>query len=192
MMTPASILELYATKGDIAYDGEGITQLEHAWQSGQLALQAAADPALQLASWLHDLGHLMTVHKGTPTLQGIDDQHEQTAADQLHLLWGESVSEPVRLHVQAKRYFVRRHVGYADKLSPDSQRSLALQGGPMSEEECVAFEQQAHAFSARRLRAWDDLAKRKGWRAASTQEALEQLETLMNIVSARQRQQAIA
>jgi phosphonate degradation associated HDIG domain protein len=182
MTTALDILDLYARKGGLAYEGEGISQIAHGWQCGQLALQAGATPALQLASWLHDLGHLMTDLPGTPTLNGVDDRHEVTAAAVLAPLWGAAVAEPVRMHVEAKRYLVAVHPEYRASLSQDSQRSLALQGGPMSTEECRSFHTQPFALDAQRLRSWDDQGKREGWFAPSREAALEELSALMQKV----------
>ncbi|MBL8328789.1 MAG: phosphohydrolase [Rubrivivax sp.] len=156
-----SISALYAERGHMAYDGEGITQWQHAWQCGQLALRAGAPAELQLAAWLHDLGHLMTGLEGTPTLQGHDDRHEMLAAGVLSTLFGSAVAQPVALHVLAKRYLVTTNPSYRVRLSPDSTRSLALQGGSMSASECEAFEGDAFAVDALRVRAWDDLGKRR-------------------------------
>ena len=39
-MTPTGILELFRAQGALRYDGEGITQLQHAWQCGRLAAAA--------------------------------------------------------------------------------------------------------------------------------------------------------
>lgn len=161
-MTAQDIVDLYSRRGHLAYDGEGITQWQHAWQCGRLARQAGAAPALQLAAWLHDLGHLLTGLDGTPTLRGHDDRHEVTAARVLEPLFGPAVSEPVAWHVQAKRYLVSTHPGYFDRLSADSVRSLALQGGPMDDAACAAFRQRAFADDAVRLRAWDDAGKDPG------------------------------
>jgi len=67
--------------------------------------------------------------------------------------------EPIRLHVDAKRYLCLIDKGYWAELSPASQHSLALQGGIFSEEQADAFMQQAYAQEAVRLRRYDDLAK---------------------------------
>jgi phosphonate degradation associated HDIG domain protein len=182
MNSPQAILELFARKGAIAYEGEGISQIEHAWQCGQLARAAGASQTLQLASWLHDLGHLLTDLSGSPTVQGIDDQHEHTAARVLEAIWGPDVAEPVRLHVAAKRYLVASHPEYRARLSPDSVRSLALQGGPMSLEECVTFQASRYALDAQQLRSWDDAGKRPDWFANATQQALDELSALMDRV----------
>jgi len=179
MPEPQDILALWARKGQIAYDGEGISQLEHAWQCGQLALKAGASPALQLASWLHDVGHLLTDLSGTPTLLGVDDRHEYSGAHLLEGIWGPTVAEPARLHVAAKRFLVARNAQYLEQLSPDSVRSLALQGGPMDAAECAAFAANHHAQDAQQLRSWDDAGKKVGWFARDRQTALDELGALM-------------
>lgn len=181
-MTPEDILALFEHKGDIAYDGEGISQLAHAWQCGQLAMRAGASPALQLASYLHDLGHLLSGLDGTPTLAGLDDRHEAIASACLRPLWGDAVAEPVRLHVDAKRFRVARQPQYGASLSEDSRRSLALQGGPLSAQECLAFESNPFAADAQRLRTWDDQGKRMDWSAASRSAALHALRACMQQV----------
>ena len=174
-----TILDLYRYGGDSLYAGEPVTQLEHAWQCGRLAEKSGASVALQLASWLHDLGHLWVNSPGTPTLRGEDDRHEAVAADILGPLFGPAVAEPIRLHVQAKRYLVSTNPTYAAKLSQDSTRSLGLQGGGMSADECASFEAQQYFKDALRLRVWDDLGKKKAWFDDSRDDALMQLEKLM-------------
>ena len=67
-LTPERIVARYREQGALAYEGEGITQLQHAWQCGQLAAQAGVPAPLQLAAWLHDLGHLLTGERDNPTL----------------------------------------------------------------------------------------------------------------------------
>jgi predicted HD phosphohydrolase len=98
-------------------------------------------------------------------------------------VFGPAVSEPVRLHVQAKRYLVSTRETYARKLSPDSVRSLQLQGGPMTPHECAAFEAEPFFSDAVKLRVWDDLGKKSGWFEDTRQDALEHLMQLMRRVA---------
>ena len=70
--------------------------------------------------------------------------------------------EPIRLHVDAKRYLCLIEPSYAQGLSPASVHSLAQQGGVFSEAEGEAFIHQPHADVAVRLRRCDDLAKTPG------------------------------
>jgi phosphonate degradation associated HDIG domain protein len=184
VQTPSDVVSLWSARGNIAYQGEGVSQLEHAWQSGRLALQARASPQLHLAAWLHDVGHLMTTLEGSPTVQGIDDLHEEIGATALNSLFGPAVARPVALHVAAKRCLVSTQAGYAASLSPDSVRSLALQGGPMTNEECAAFMRQAHARDALRLRVWDDVAKRHDLKPPDTTSMLAELSAVMAAVVA--------
>jgi predicted HD phosphohydrolase len=72
------------------------------------------------------------------------------------------VLEPIRLHVDAKRYLCATEAGYYDALSADSERSLALQGGPYDEGAAAAFAAQPGALRAITLRRWDDAAKVAG------------------------------
>ena len=182
MQTPsthADIAQLYELRGGLSYEGEGISQLQHAWQCGQLAASAGADAALQLAAWLHDLGHLMTGLAGSPTLDGIDDRHEALAARVLAPLFGPAVSQTVALHVQAKRHLIGSRPGYQHALSPDSLRSLALQGGAMGTAESEQFLATPFSREAMQLRVWDDQGKRSDWRPGSTGAALAELNALM-------------
>jgi phosphonate degradation associated HDIG domain protein len=181
-LTPERIVARYREQGALAYEGEGITQLQHAWQCGQLAAQAGVPAPLQLAAWLHDLGHLLTGLEGSPTTRGIDDGHQGLAARALRPLFGEAVAEPVALHVQAKRYLVAVHPVYRERLSPDSVRSLALQGGPMAQPEALRFRSLPWADEALRLRAWDDAGKLSHWQPADAEAALHELEQLMQRV----------
>jgi [1-hydroxy-2-(trimethylamino)ethyl]phosphonate dioxygenase len=66
--------------------------------------------------------------------------------------------------VQAKRYLVAMDPGYAGTLSPASQRSLVVQGGPLAPDAAVAFAALRHADAAVAVRRWDDRAKVLGLR----------------------------
>ena len=178
-----TLLALYEQGGDLVYSGESVTQLMHAWQCGRLAEKSGASPALQLASWLHDVGHLWVNLEGTPTLLGHDDEHESMGAQVLLPVFGPAVSEPVRLHVQAKRFLVSTRETYARKLSPDSVRSLHLQGGLRGLQERSAFEAEPYFADAVKLRVWDDLAKNSGWFEAQRHVALDHLMQLMRTVA---------
>jgi phosphonate degradation associated HDIG domain protein len=188
-MSPEQITALFAERGLLSYEGECITQLQHAWQCARLARQARATPALELAAWLHDLGHLMTGLEGSPTQRGIDDTHESLAAQALSSLLGAAVAEPVALHVRAKRYLVAAQPSYARALSHDSVRSLALQGGPMAPAECKAFLALPYAQDALRLRVWDDNAKEPNLHADNAARALAELSAAMQAVIKEQRVQ---
>jgi len=153
------ILALYERKGGREYEGEGVTQLEHALQSAQLAEAAGAGAALVCAALLHDLGHMLNDRGETPTLRGVDDLHQYAGASLLRLHFPEPVFAPVRLHVDAKRYLCATRPEYYERLSEDSKRSLALQGGVFSAAQAERFMRQPYAEDAVRVRLWDDAAK---------------------------------
>ncbi|TDA43144.1 phosphonate degradation HD-domain oxygenase [Burkholderia pyrrocinia] len=161
-LTVEEIHGLYREHGHVAYNGEPVTQLEHALQSGLLAEEAGADEALVAAAFLHDIGHLLNRQGETPSARGIDDLHQYYVLPFLRPLFSDAVLEPIRLHVDAKRCLCRADAGYFESLSPDSVRSLALQGGIFSEEETGAFLRRPFAEDALRLRRWDDTAKEAG------------------------------
>ena len=156
------ILSLYATKGQREYEGEGVTQLEHALQSAMRAEAEAAPHELVCAALLHDIGHLLNDRGETPTLRGIDDLHQYAALPFLRAHFPEAVLGPIRLHVDAKRYLCATRAGYYERLSEDSKRSLKLQGGVFSAAEAERFISQPHAADAVRVRLWDDAAKVAG------------------------------
>ncbi len=158
----AEIQQLFTQRGGEQYSGESVTQLEHALQTAYLAEQAGEDDALITAALLHDVGHLLHNLGDTPSLRGVDDAHQHRAATALRGLFGSPVLQTIAQHVDAKRYLCATDPVYLKKLSADSQRSLALQGGPFSRVQANSFIAQAHASSAVRLRIWDDLAKSTG------------------------------
>ena len=158
-MVVEQIISLYEAKGARAYEGEGVTQLEHALQSAQLAEREGAPPQLVCAALLHDLGHLLNDRGETPTLRGIDDLHQYAALPFLRSVFPEAVLGPIRLHVDAKRYLCATRPGYYAQLSEDSKRSLKLQGGVFDAAQAERFIGQPHARDAVRVRLWDDAAK---------------------------------
>ena len=162
MLSLTDIEQLFASRGGEQYTGEAVTQLEHALQCAMLAEQEGSDDALVTAALLHDLGHLLHDLGDTPSLHGIDDIHQYRALPFLRGLFGNAVIDPVRLHVDAKRYLCAARAGYFAALSDDSKRSLALQGGIFNEGQAEAFLSQPGAAEAVRLRVWDDLAKTPG------------------------------
>ncbi len=140
---------------------EPVSALHHALQCAWLAERAGAPDALVAAALLHDLGQLIPPG---PSSDAIDDVHELRVLGLLTPAFDRSVIEPVRLHVQAKRYLVATDPYYHEVLSPASAYSLSLQGGPMSADECRWFEDLPFADDALALRRWDDEAKEPGRR----------------------------
>ena len=131
MTAVETIRDLFA--GPQARDrlGEPVPIGEHMLQAGALAEAAGAEDPLVAAALLHDVGHL----------------------------FGAAVTEPVRLHVPAKRYLCAVGSDYFGLLSVESVRTLSLQGGPMAAADVTAFESLPHARDAVAVRRWDDQAK---------------------------------
>lgn len=142
------LAELFAGPGAGEYLGEPVTIAEHMLQAGALAEAAGVAPALIAAALLHDVGHL----RG----RGI---HNDIGAAWLSQWFGREVTEPVRLHVAAKRYLCATEAAYSGLLSAESVRTLAVQGGPMTAAEIAEFEALTYAADAVAVRRWDDAAK---------------------------------
>jgi len=153
------LLEIFVGRATRRYGLSDVNQLQHALQCAALAEADCAPPATVLACLLHDVGHMIHRLGDNPAGRGIDDVHEQLGADWLAERFGREVSEPVRLHVAAKRYLCTVEPDYFGKLAPDSVRSLELQGGLMSADEVAAFRAHPQHAEAVRLRRFDEAAK---------------------------------
>ncbi len=152
------IAGLFECRGREMYGREAVSQLEHALQCAQLAEEAGAGPELVSACLLHDLGHLLAAPK-SGMRDDVDDVHQYFALPFLRESFPDAVLDPVKLHVDAKRWLCATERGYWDTLSPASKHSLELQGGPFKPAEAEKFIAQPHAAEAVLLRRWDDLAK---------------------------------
>jgi [1-hydroxy-2-(trimethylamino)ethyl]phosphonate dioxygenase len=161
-LTTESLFQLLESRGGGRYGLSAVTQKEHALQAAALAAKRGLGDQLVIAALFHDVGHLLVGEDVDLAEAGVDDLHEETSAKALEALFGKDVAEPVRLHVAAKRYLCAVNPAYYDKLSEDSRRSLALQGGPMSPSEVAAFDLLAHRAAALALRIIDDEAKVEG------------------------------
>lgn len=153
------IASLFAGEGMKEYLGEPVTQAGHMLQAGWLARTAGAEPALVAAALLHDVGHFHGALSGLDLMNGIDNRHSDTGAAWLAQWFGPEVTEPVRLHVAAKRFLCAVEPDYSAKLSPASVYTLSLQGGPMGHDEVADFEASPYARQAVAVRRWDDAAK---------------------------------
>lgn len=155
----ATLRQMIARKGADLYGGEQVTQEQHALQCAQLAENEGATPHLVLAALLHDIGHLHEDDFEQASSGEVDQYHEELGEKVLNGWFGPDVTEPVRLHVAAKRYLCAVEAAYFDTLSDASVHSLKLQGGPMSSEEQADFESNPFYQDAVRLRRWDDRGK---------------------------------
>src|ERR1700689_3327938 len=114
------VAENFASEGAVEYLGEPVTQAAHMLQAAALAERDGADAALVAAALLHDVGHFTSAVSGHDLMRGTDNRHGAAGAAWLSQWFGPEVTEPVRLHVAAKRYLCAAEPGYAEKLSEAS------------------------------------------------------------------------
>ena len=145
------IMSLLQTKGSTQFRTEKVSLLDHALQAAHLAQAEKAPPPLVAAALLHDLGHLLA--------DGPNPDHANVGHEWIAQHFPPEVSEPVRLHTDAKRYLCATNGKYVEQLSPLSLQSLHAQGGPMSDVELDAFEEEVFYPQAVKLRQWDDQCK---------------------------------
>ena len=167
MSLGSDILAIYQQRGSAAYFGERVSMAEHGLQAAHFAQSERAPQPLVLAALLHDIGHLLEQVPETIEDWTHDARHEQTGARWLARHFGAAVSEPVRLHVAAKRYLCATDAGYLARLSPASVHTLKLQGGPMSVQEVAQFERERFCHEALRVRRWDDQGKVAGLKTST-------------------------
>ena len=165
-LTIPEIVELLGSRATTWYGQEAVSQLEHALQCAHLAERANEAPETVVAALLHDLGHMLSAER-TPVadqdaLPAKDDLHQFVALPFLRSLFPDAVLEPIKLHVDAKRYLCAVDAGYWADLSPASKHSLELQGGRYDDVQVRAFEDLTFYAEAVRLRRYDDLAKVPG------------------------------
>jgi len=156
-----ALLEWIARCGESRYN-EIVSQREHALQCAALAVRDGADDAEVVAALLHDVGHFIVDASESDAPPEHDGRHEEIGARWLARCFPPAVTEPIRFHVPAKRYLCAVEPTYHAGLSPASQHSLELQGGPMDDTEVVRFDSLPDAAAAIALRRRDDEAKVAG------------------------------
>lgn len=162
MSVVEEILMLFKKRGASAYFGERVSMTEHALQAAYFAQLEAAPPALIIAALLHDVGHLLEEVPDEIEDWTVDVRHEEIGSRWLARHFSADVSEPVRLHVPAKRYLCATDAKYFAKLSAASVHTLKLQGGPMTPPEITFFETEPYFKKAVCVRHWDDQGKVAG------------------------------
>ena len=154
-----TVSELFSEHGGDLYGGEAINQKTHGLQCAQLAQDEGAPPYLIISALLHDIGHFLHDEFEAAQARGEDRFHENLGADYLARWFGPEVTEPIRLHVDSKRYLCATRPDYYDRLSAASQHTLRIQGGAMNDEEVADFENNASYKDAIKVRLWDDGGK---------------------------------
>lgn len=162
--TISEIRQLFENQGDNEYYGENISQYEHAAQAALLAQKQGFDYEVQIAAFLHDIGHLLPVNLQEETMEvyGRKD-HESVAADWLRARgFSDKIAILIENHVNAKRYLCFTNETYFDALSEASKKTLEFQGGKMTAEEAKSFEQNPYFETIIKMRRWDEAAKVEG------------------------------
>ena len=140
------------------YIGEKVTITEHMVQTAMLAEENNSTESLVCACLLHDFGHFIIQDPDYLVTKSIDGKHENVAFNFLKNYFKPEVFEPIKLHVQAKRYLCISK-SYWNILSEASKTSLKLQGGIMSDDEAKKFVSLKFHDDAILLRKYDDDGK---------------------------------
>ena len=151
------IIKKYQTNKDF-YLGEKVTIAEHMIQTAMLAEKNNSPQSLICACLLHDIGHFIIQDPDQLVSKSVDGKHEDIAFNFLKDYFKPEVTEPIKLHVSAKRYLCREK-SYYNLLSKASKVSLELQGGKMNNDEAQKFILLKHHKDAITLRKYDDEGK---------------------------------
>ena len=151
------IINKYQTNNSL-YIGEKVTITEHMVQTAMLAEQNHSSESLICACLLHDYGHFIIEDPDQLVSKSVDGKHENIAFNFLKNYFKPEVTEPIKLHVSAKRYLCREK-SYYNLLSKASKVSLELQGGKMNNDEAQKFILLKHHKDAITLRKYDDEGK---------------------------------
>jgi phosphonate degradation associated HDIG domain protein len=177
------IVMLFERRGASAYFGERVSMSEHALQAAYFAQLDGAPPALVIAALLHDVGHLLEEVPDEIEDWTVDVRHEEIGSRWLARRFSAEVSEPVRLHVPAKRYLCATDGKYFAKLSAASVHTLKLQGGAMPPPEISAFEAEPYFRKAISVRLCDDRGKVAGLKTPGLKDYGSLIESLAGLAS---------
>ena len=147
------------TNSKSLYIGEKVTMSEHMIQTAMLAEKAKCNDDLICSCLLHDYGHFILENPDQLVKENLDGKHEDVGYEYLKNIFKKEIIEPIKYHVQAKRYLARNEK-YFELLSEASKISLKLQGGVLNDNESVKFEAQDYFKSTILLRKFDEAAKK--------------------------------
>lgn len=140
------------------YIGEKVTMSEHMIQTAMLAEEKNSSKSLICACLLHDYGHFIIDDPDLMVSKSLDGKHEEIGFDFLKNYFLPDVVEPIKLHVDAKRYLCRDK-DYYEHLSYASKISLDLQKGIMKDDEAEKFSKLKYFKDAIKIRQYDDDGK---------------------------------
>ena len=141
------------------YIGEKITISEHMIQSAMLAEKAKSNDNIICSCLLHDYGHFIIEDPDKLVKNQKDGEHESIGYEYLKKFFSKEIVEPIKYHVLAKRYLVRKRK-YFNFLSEASKTSLKLQGGPLNNKESKEFEKKNYFKNSVLVRKFDEAAKK--------------------------------
>src|ERR1700733_2480320 len=118
MKVTDEVFELFERRGREAYFGENVSILEHSLQAAWFAKESGAEPRLVGGALVHDIGQLVHRLPEDIAKKDVDGRHEVVGEMWLRSRFGPNVSEPVRLHVDAKRDLCAVEPEYLATLSP--------------------------------------------------------------------------
>ena len=147
------------TNNKSLYIGEKVTMSEHMIQTAMLAEKAKCNDDLICSCLLHDYGHFILENPDELVKENLDGKHEDIGYEYLKNIFKKEIIEPIKYHVQAKRYLARDEK-YFELLSEASKISLKLQGGVLNDNESAKFEAQKYFKSTILLRKFDEAAKK--------------------------------
>ena len=158
----AFLADIFNRLGAGSYLGESVSMSEHMLQTALNAENAGESKATITAALLHDIGHFTGEFPENYIDLGINNRHETMGSAILVKFFPAEVTEPVRWHVDAKRYLCATEEAYFSGLSEASVKTLELQGGPLDADGVREFERNPHFEAIIRLRRYDDGGKVSG------------------------------
>ena len=167
------IEDIFKRLGTDSYLGEAVSMSEHMLQTAQNAEKAGESKDTITAALLHDIGHYTGSFPENYIDLGLNNRHETMGAAILEKFFPGAVTDPVRWHVDAKRYLCATEPAYFSGLSDASVKTLALQGGPFNDDEVKEFEQNPYLETIVRVRRYDDGGKVPGVNTPSIDHYLE-------------------
>lgn len=173
--TIEEVFNLYELYGKDDYIGEAISQIEHASQCAQSAIQEGYNAEVIIAAFFHDIGHICAKKDSKNDMAGYGMlRHEKVGANYLRKKgFPEKVAKLIEYHVEAKRYLCFKSPDYYFNLSDASKATLEFQGEKMTRDEADKFEKDPLFLLSIKMREWDETAKKIGV-------ALIELEILKN------------
>ncbi len=151
------------------YIGEKVTMTEHMIQTAMFAEANNSSSNLVCSCLLHDYGHFILEDPETLVKAQTDGKHELVGYKFLKKYFIKDVIEPIKYHVEAKKYLARDKK-YYNLFSEASKISLKLQGGPMDNEEAKDFEFNEFFEKSIKLRKFDEIAKKTNFKIKSINE----------------------